>query len=214
MNKDTVVPANSDNAQAICLKIKQDSDEEILRISQRAKAEIAKITAAAEREASAARDVLLSRLEKEIEIFRERTASALNLEKKKIFLEGRKAFVDSVLDAVKNRAGSFRTEPGYPAFLSKAIKEGARVLGAADFVVYYSSADRNIFNEGFLSGVKSECSEMFRAECGITLKESDFADIGVIVQTPEGRMMYDNRFSARLERMRERIYMELLKEAS
>ena len=47
----------------------------------------------------------------------------------------------------------------------------------------------------------------------VEFKKSDFSEIGVIVQSQDGRLLFDNRFSARLKRAYDEIYMKLLKEA-
>jgi vacuolar-type H+-ATPase subunit E/Vma4 len=52
-----------------------------------------------------------------------------------------------------------------------------------------------------------------KTECSLKFNKADFSDLGVIVNSIDGRIMYDNRFLARLERVKEEVYMELLKES-
>jgi len=214
MNKDIVSSANKDNEQALCARIRQDCDEEVLRISNAARAEVERILGAAENESKAGRAAMLLDLDKEMDKAKERMMSMLNLEKKKITLEGRQAFVDLVLAQVRRKTGEFRPGPEYRLFLSRAIVEGVKALEAPQAVVYHADQDAHLFNGQFLSAVTGECSKVLHTQCSLSVSKSDFKDLGVIVQTPDGRMMYDNRFAARMERMYEQIYMELLKEAS
>jgi vacuolar-type H+-ATPase subunit E/Vma4 len=95
----------------------------------------------------------------------------------------------------------------------QAIVEGMEVLDVNQGVVYYAAADEHIFNDGFMKKVSERLRRAMNRECSLTLNKSDFNDIGVIVNSPDGRMMYDNRFDARLSRMYEDIYMDLLKGA-
>jgi vacuolar-type H+-ATPase subunit E/Vma4 len=213
MNKEPIQNINQDNAEAICAKINQDADSEVKQLFERATAQAQQIIDGAKKEAEALKAALLRDLEKEIERSKDRVLSTLNLEKKRLILEGKQKFVEEVLSDVKLKAGRFRSDPGYQEFLAKAIVEGVQVLDVARGVVYYAAADEHIFNEGFIKKVTDACSMAMKGECFLALNKSDFKDIGVIVNSQDGRIMYDNRFDARLSRMYEDIYMELLKGA-
>ena len=213
MNKEPISNINQDNAEAICAKIKQDADSEVAQLFERAKGQAQQIIDGAKKEAEALKAALLRDLEKEIERSKDRVLSTLNLEKKRLVLEGKQKFVEQVLSDVKQKAGRFRSEPGYSEFLAGAIVEGMQVLDVARGVVFYAAADEHIFNDGFMKKITDACSRAMNRECFLTLNKSDFYDIGVIVNSQDGRMMYDNRFDARLGRMYEDIYMELLKGA-
>jgi vacuolar-type H+-ATPase subunit E/Vma4 len=213
MNKEPISNINQDNAEAICAKINQDADSEVRQSFERAKAQAQQIIDGAKKESEALKAALLRNLEKEIERSKERVLSTLNLEKKRLILDGKQKFVDEVIMDVKQKAGRFRSDPGYSEFLAGAIVEGMQVLDVAQGVVYYAAADEHIFNDGFMKKITDACRRAMNRECSLTLNKSDFKDIGVIVNSQDGRMMYDNRFDARLGRMYEDIYMELLKGA-
>jgi vacuolar-type H+-ATPase subunit E/Vma4 len=213
MNKEPLPSINQDNAEAICAKINQDADLEVRQLLERSQKEAGQIIAAAKKDIEAAKAALLRDLEKEIEKSKERVLSTLNLEKKRVILDGKQKFVDDVISDVKQKAANFRGDPGYAEFLIQAIVEGMEVLDVDRGVVYYSAADGHIFNDGFMKKAAEACRKALARECYLTLNKSDFNDIGVIVNSHDGRMMYDNRFDARLGRMYEDIYMDLLKGA-
>ncbi|MFA5099705.1 MAG: V-type ATP synthase subunit E, partial [Candidatus Omnitrophota bacterium] len=131
MNKETVSPMDHDNADAICARITQDADAEVKQLFERAQAQAQSIVAQARVAAEAQKAVLLKDSEKEIDKSKDRVLSTLNLEKKRLILEGKQSFVDTVLDEVKQKAVKFRADPAYIRFLAGAIVEGVRVLGAA-----------------------------------------------------------------------------------
>jgi len=213
MKKETVSPMDYDNADAICAKINQDADAEVKQLFERTQAQAQGIIAQARAAAEAQKAVLLKDSEKEIDKAKDRILSTLNLEKKRLILEGKQSFVDQVLDEVKQKAAEFRGDPAYIQFLSGAIVEGVRVLGAAQVRVYYAAADEHIFNDDFIKNVSDRCRRVLNKPCELSLNKSDFRDLGVIVNSQDGRMMYDNRFLARLERMYDDISMGLMKEA-
>jgi vacuolar-type H+-ATPase subunit E/Vma4 len=213
MNKEPVSPMDHENADAICARIRQDTDAEVKQLSDRAQAQAQGILAQAKADAEAQKAALLRDLEKELEKSKERILSTLNLEKKRLVLEGKQSFVDKVLAEVKQKAARFRNDPAYSRFLAGAVVEGAQVLGTAPVIVYYSAADERIFDDAFIKKVSEQCQHALMKPCPFTLNKSEFQDLGVIVHSPDGRMMYDNRFTARLERMYDEIYMILMKEA-
>ena len=213
MNKKIVSPVDQENAEALCAKIDQDADAEVKKLFERAQSEAQGILAQAKAEALANTAAVVRALDKEIEHDKDRILSTLNLEKKRLILEGKQSFVDRVLAEVKQKAERFRADRAYSEFLANGILEGMRVLDAAEVVVYYAGSDEHIFNNDFVKKLTDRCSAALNKACVLTLNKSDFKDLGVIINSVDGRMMYDNRFSARLERMYDEIYMELLKEA-
>ncbi|MFA6385006.1 MAG: V-type ATP synthase subunit E family protein [Candidatus Omnitrophota bacterium] len=213
MNKEPVSPMDHENADAICAKIRQDAEAEVKQLSDRAQAQSQEILAQAKTTASAQKAALLHDLEKEIDKSRDRILSTLNLEKKRLILEGKQRFVDQVIAEVRQKAARSRGESAYGKFLSDGILEGMRVLDVPNAVVYYAAQDEHIFNNDFVKKLTDRCGAAMNKTCVLTFNKSDFKDIGVIINSMDGRMMYDNRFSARLERMYDDIYMELLKEA-
>jgi len=122
--------------------------------------------------------------------------------------------VDKVLAEITALKDNWRRGRSYHEFLLAAVVEGMRVLEAAPAVVYYSCEDEHIFNQEFIKKIIERCNAAMHKQCDITFNKSDFKEPGVIVNSRDGRMMYDNRFSARLERMYDELYMELMKEAS
>ena len=47
----------------------------------------------------------------------------------------------------------------------------------------------------------------------LSFEEAEFDDIGIVARSPDSRVIFDNRFSARLGRMKDELYMKLIKEA-
>jgi len=213
MNRDIVSPVNQENADALCAKIDQDADAEVKQLFERAQSEVQGIFAQAKATSEANAAAGVRALDKEVEHDKDRILSTLNLEKKRLILEGKQSFVNKVLAEVKQKAEHFRGDRAYSEFLANGILEGMRVLDVPNVVVYYASADEHIFSNDFMKKLTDRCSAAMNKTCVLMFNKSDFKDLGVIVNSVDGRMMYDNRFSARLERMYDDIYMELLKEA-
>ncbi len=213
MDKKILGQLNQENADLICAKINQDADEEVRAILEKAGKDAEKVLARARKSAEEKRQAIFKDLEQEIQKSREKILSSLNLEKKRLLLGEKDKFVQSVLSEVRKKARELRKESGYPEFLESAIIEGIEVIGENKVEIYYSYLDEHLFNEGFINKIETACSRVLKPDCGVKLNKADFFDLGVIVNSTDGRMMYDNRVLARLDRAKEEIYMELLKES-
>lgn len=204
MDKSLYLMAKIEDAGEICKKIIDDASSQADAILAAAGKEKSKILEEANQEAENKKKEALKRNDLEVEKIKQKIFSTLNLEKKKLFLEEKSRFIETVLEKVKETSAEFRKNQGYGEFLGKAVSEGIDVIGEAEAVVLYSALDENIIKSVPIkntNGVKLE------------FKKSDFKDIGVIVQSKDSRLIYDNRFFARFKRLYDEIYMDLLKGA-
>ncbi|MFA5388514.1 MAG: V-type ATP synthase subunit E family protein [Candidatus Omnitrophota bacterium] len=194
-----------EDAQEICKRIIDDASSQADTMLSNANKEKSRMIEEANLEADAKRKDILKNSELGTEKTRQKIFSTLNLEKKKLFLEEKGRFIEAVFEKVRLAAEEFRENPGYKAFLEKAIKEGIDVIGGGEAEVLYSTMDERIIKDDIMKNIK---------DSAIQFKKSDFKDIGVIVRSKDSRLIYDNTFSARFKRMRDEIYMELLKGVS
>ena len=204
MDKFLYSKAKIEDAGEICRKIVEDATAQADSILASAEKERSKILEEASHEAENKKREALKNNDIEIEKTKQKIFSTLNLEKKKLFLEEKSRFIETALEKVREIAAEFRKDPGYKAFLEKAISEGVEVIGEGEVSVLYSALDEKIIKEDFIKNVKGVALEF---------KKCDFKDIGVIVQSKDSRLIYDNTFSARFKRLYDDIYMDLLKGA-
>jgi vacuolar-type H+-ATPase subunit E/Vma4 len=198
-NKKDVSKVTGENAEIICSRISEESSEETQLLLGKAHKERERILSEAFSEAKESTKSILSSAEKEILQKRERIFSTVAMEKRRVDLQARSLFIGDVIAAVKREAENFRHSGDYAKFLREAILEGIKVVDEKKAIVFYSHFD---------DGIMSQFNDL-----PVEFKKSDFGDIGVIVQSQDGRLLFDNRFSARLKRAYDGIYMKLLKEA-
>jgi len=202
MDKSLYSKAKIDDAGEICRKIIEDASAQADSILTSAGKEKSKILEEANQEAENKKKGALKKNDIEIEKMKQKIFSTLNLGKKKLFLEEKSRFIETVFEKVREIASEFRKDPGYKVFLEKAISEGVEVIGEGDVDVLYSGLDEKIIKGDFIKNIKGAVLEF---------KKCDFKDIGVIVQSKDSRLIYDNTFSARFKRLHDDIYMDLLK---
>jgi vacuolar-type H+-ATPase subunit E/Vma4 len=211
MKNDTNFETNIKNAEEISKKIRQDCASQTSEILDRAKQEAQKILAEALWQAQENKKRQLADLDKQVQVIKEKTFSALNLEKRRITLAEKEKFIQEVLSTVKKEASAFRSQPDYLVFLKNAIAECAGVIDEKNLVIYYSHADEKNINSGFKKEVENFCSRNLNQEVSIEFKKGDFEDLGIIAQSKDSRLLYDNTFSSRVKRVYDEIYMDLLR---
>ena len=200
MKKRDVSKINSENAGEICSKIREESSEEAVLLLGRAHKERDRILSEAVFEAEREVRIILAAADERIAQKREKIFSVINMEKKRVSLEGRSLFVGDVMAVVKKEAENFRANSkDYAKFLREAILEGIGIVDDSKTQVFYSGLDEEAISR--------------EKDLPVEFKKADFKEIGVIVQSADGRLLFDNRFSARLKRAYDEIYVKLLKEA-
>lgn len=204
---------NSENAQSICAKILEDADLESKSVIERAKVQAQTISEETKKIFANKKQILLAELEKDLEKSQDKVLSTLNLEKKRILLEARSKFVDSVFTIVKQKALDFRKDSRYPEFIFNSIIEGAQVIEESEIEIFYSYLDEHIFTNEFLDRLKAKILVVMGKSFNISLNKNDYKDLGVIINSKDGRLIFDNRFLSRLGRSYDQFYIELLKEA-
>lgn len=210
MDKKSFELTGRENTDLICEKINQEAEEEIKIILDKARLEARNILVQAQGEAESKKQLILNELERDIQKSKEKIFSSLNLEKKRLVLMEKEMFVHAVLAELNKDFGEFRETSDYLDFLKKAVIEGIKVIGQNNAVIYYSFMDARYFSETFIAEIRKLCLE---AGCAVEFHNAEFENLGVIINSIDGRVMYDNRLSSRLERSKEEIYAELLKES-
>ena len=209
--KETYLKENVENAGEIRKKIYEETEYETKEIVNRAKTlakdllNDARLTA----EKSKAEGIL--DLEKKISAIKERIFSALNLEKKRVIMGEKSKFIDEVFLELNNQAKAFRGNPEYILFLKETILEGVAVIATKGFEILYSPLDEKIIDDAFIAEAKKLCQGKSTQEIQLKFTKSDFSDIGFIVQSMDGRLIYDARFISRFKLARDDVYMDLLR---
>ncbi len=210
MDKKALGQGGKENTDLICARINQEAQEEIKIILDKARGEAGNILAQARVEAESKKQLILRELDKALLKSKEKTFSSLNLEKKRLVLMEKEMFVHAVLAELNKDFEEFRETSEYLDFLKKAVLQGVKVIAEKNIVVYFSFMDERYFHETFIADVKKLCLD---AGCAVEFKKAEFEDLGVIINSTDDRVMYDNRLSSRLERHKEEIYGALLKES-
>lgn len=212
LKNDKYVNLNLENAEALRSKIKQESESEIQALLIGAKNEAAKIKEEAQAQAASAKEQAFKESDAEISTLKDQIFSVLNIEKKRMILEEKNNFIKVVLSTVKEKAKEFRASKDYQTFLINTVVEALSVIDEAKLNIFYSKLDASVFNEDFIKKIKETCLAKTGKNISFVFQKGNFDDIGILTESNDGRLLYDNRFLTRLERNYDAIYMQLLRE--
>ena len=106
----------------------------------------------------------------------------------------------------------FRSSSDYAHFLEKSILEGVGIIDCNEIDIIYSFLDEDIIKEGFIKNIENLCRNRFSKNFSFQFQKSGFKDTGLIIQSKDARLIYDNRFLERFKRMYDDVCMELMRE--
>jgi len=197
----------------LCNEIKQDAGKQIQGILDEAKKRQDAKLEIARRAAGKIREELLAKAKAKAEAVKERMLSAVNLETRRIKSLAREEIINEVLQEIKLKQDSFRTKKEYVIWLENLIIEGALSLRKKELVAAVNKRDFSLLDGAFVSRVEKKLSEHHLKDIRIDLAPDDnLQDTGAVIKSRDGRVIFDNTFSARLQRMRTDLRVIIFKE--
>lgn len=181
--------------EEIIERIRQDTAAEVERIRREAADEEARILreerAATERAAGA----IVAEGEREAERLRRRVLARARLSARGRLRACREAAISRAFEEAGRRIAALQTSDEYPAILRGLIQEGREVVGGGQITVLCHAEDRG--------AVSIACCTMDGVTVQPFPREERGRDGGVVVVAGTSRC--DQRFSARIARMREEL---------
>ena len=209
--KEIFLAPNKENSEEIRKQIQLDVSCEVKTISARAKEEADLILKNAQDEAERKKQEASLELDKQIKTIKEKILSGINLEKKRINLGEKNKLIEEIFVQIKLQAEVFRSSGEYRDFLKKAAVEAVKVIDSLSLDILYSAYDAKLINEEFQEEVRDFCRSKTGKNISLAFVKNDFKDIGFIVQSKDGKIIFDNTFLARLRRAYDDMYMDLLR---
>lgn len=204
----------NNNVEKILDEIRKQTEIKEQEIIQKAKEEAESIIRQAKDQTKTFEEEENKKYQDDIKRLQERISSTEIMESKKAVLIQQGIFMQKVFDKIKENASSFHNSAEYKDFLKKSIKEGIDVIDTEKIEVSYSQTDEKIFMPAFIHEIEEFCNKGKEKQTIISFKKENFSDAGVVIMSSDKKIIYDNRFSTRLNRMKESLQKEILKEVS
>lgn len=192
-------------------EIREQSEAEAAAILEQAEKESRGILDEAKAESEKVKADILRKAEVQAEAVRRRIVSGVHLEIKRQALRTREELLSKIFQAVKERLEGLRKTKAYEPFLKKMIVEGVLALDAELVEVMAGDVEKKHITRQFLSQLEKEVRKQGGKEVKLRLSEQTFPEGGVVLISSDGRMKFDNRFSARMERLEREMRLEAVK---
>ena len=191
--------ADAADADVLTVYIREQAAEEAAKLLAEARARAERITAAADGEAEAIRSA--ARRDGS-ERGRRRAAEVLavaEVDGRREWLRAREGLIEAAVDRVRAQLAGFPALPEAGRILADLIDEA--ILAIPDGPV------RVVLPEGYESLLAEEVRAHLRASRagGIEFETGQVPGGGVIVETTDGRLRFDNSFEARIGRLASRL---------
>jgi V/A-type H+-transporting ATPase subunit E len=170
--------------------------QDLLREAQR---EVEGLRQRAEEDAELIRREILETARLETSMDKQRRIAAARLEIHRHLLARREKHIADVFDTALKQLQELRHTKAYRNALRRLTAEAAAALAGGELRVSANREDLALLDDVFLEQISQGLKPKTTLTRGEILREIDG---GVIVETPDGRIRYDNTFSGRLERMR------------
>lgn len=195
---------DNSSAEKICQQIREDSQKEAETIIQKAKRNAGLRIKLAQGEAKRYVKEHNLKVAGQIEQIEQKVLAGVNLEIRKIILQAREKIIDSVLQAIRKKGAEFRQQQEYENWLNKVIIEGIRNIGDKNITVIISRQDAALVPK-----IENNIKEALTVT---VVTDENVHDTGAIIKSADGRKVFYNIFSARLERLMPKLRLLIVKE--
>ncbi len=199
-----------ESIQTLSRAILRDAQDESQRVQAEAQARAEEIRRQARTQAETERNAILDRANREAERLRGQAVATAQLKARTLQLERREVLLDKVFDAARQRLASLQKRADYEQVAVQLLREAIVQLKLDQARVYADEATRKVLKAAVVNKVAKELG--VKIEFGENLEEG----AGIVVESPDGRLHFDNTLETRLNRLqnvlRSSVYQVLMGE--
>jgi vacuolar-type H+-ATPase subunit E/Vma4 len=197
---------DNESVDRICSRIRDDGEKEIESILEKARQTGDDIVAKVNRAGEEAAGKILKEAREKGEIARKRLLSSVNLEVKRAKLKAREEIVSAVHERVGKALAAYRKSGDYASVMTGLVLEAVSALEGDSFIVWANAEDIDLVEGTVFPAVLEAVQGKGRRVSKLEAKPFERPTSGgVQVGVPDGNVIYDNTFEARLYRLREEI---------
>lgn len=184
------------NIESLSRAILGEAQAEIEGIRDKAREQAEAIRAHSKSAADREKNEILEKARQEARRLKEQVVATAELKARASELQHREEILSAVFGTAASLLGDATKQPEYADVVSRLMREGIDQLRSKSVVIRLDAASRAALQKGAL--------EKIAGDLGLEATFGDPLDgkTGVAVQTPDGRLQFDNTLQSRLERMR------------
>ncbi len=196
-----------EGAQLIIEEINREAEQKINYILNQAREEAEKIRAEAERRARARAEWILRKAQTQAEIEKQRIIAGAKLEVRKKKLALQEELIGEVLKALREKLMELPEEEYYRMLVDLTV-QGIREINEDRVFISSNKATLELIERNF-EDFAARVREKLGRDVEITPGEETDTIGGVLIENPDRTVRVDNRFEARMERLRSELRAEI-----
>lgn len=190
------MPRDDETIEALERAILRDARDQAEQIQEDGKGKAEAIRGKAAEQAEAERREILEQARQEAERLRGQVVATAQLKARTLQLEHREKMLERAFKGAADRIGGLQRRSDYDKIVEYLLREAVTQLSASEAVIRADETTLKVLNKGILDSLQKELN--FKA----TLAEPLEDGIGLIVETPDGHLHYDNTLGTRLNRLK------------
>ena len=192
-------------------EIRNQSQNEADAILAQGEKEALQILDSARAEAEKIHDDLIQKAEIQAEGIRKKILSGVHLEVKRQTLRARESLLSTIFDKIKEKLFAFRQTEAYANYLKRLVAEGMTALDAETIQVLGGDVERALLQRDFIKEIEKDVLARTGREIKLKVSERILPESGVVLVSSDEKMLFDNRLTTRMQRMRSQMRLKAVK---
>jgi vacuolar-type H+-ATPase subunit E/Vma4 len=195
-------------------KIMGDGEARAARVLDNARRSAEGEKRKAETEAERIRKEMLDQVRRKVAALKSKEIAGGHIEAKRILLRAREGAISKVFDTITEELGKFRQDASrYREALVNLAAEAVRAIGEAEVTVALGKEDEALAGSDFVSGIagRLKAEGVTGIEIGVVVDPA-VGGGGCVARSKDSRVIFDNTFKRRLERMKPSLRSAIVNE--
>lgn len=205
-----VMKPDEENVEALARAVLHDAQGEAEQILEEARAKADAVRRRAQEQAESERRAILEAARREAERLQGQVIATAQLKSRTLQLAYREKLLDKVFDAARQRLSSVQKRSDYEQIAAQLLREALTQLNASSAEIRMDEAAQKSLKGSALDKISKELNAQ------ISVGKPLESGTGVVVDTSDGRLHYDNTLETRLSRLqsvlRSSVYQVLMGE--
>ncbi len=192
-------------------EILEQSQSEAEGIAEQAEKERSRLLTQAKKDAEAEKQNILKEAREQADAIRKKVLSTVHLDVKKQNLKLREKTVSRIVSEVRSRLDEFRKSPEYKDVLKVWSIEAVSAIQGEEIRLQAAEPEKAIL-KSLLGEITDRISKNNNRRVSLKIDETPLKEGGVIAMSSDGRMRFDNSFTALLRRKEDEMRLTIMKE--
>jgi vacuolar-type H+-ATPase subunit E/Vma4 len=170
----------------------------------------------AEAEAEKARKEVLERVRRKVEKLKSKETASAQIESKRLLLKAREQAISGILERIGRELEAVRGDrPRYGKALRRLAAEAVAAVDLPLVLLRLNPEDAALLGEGFAGEVAADVKGLLGRDIEVRMEtgtDEGLTSGGCIAASEDGRIIFDNTFKRRLERMKQELRSMIVKE--